>query len=170
MVPWFYCSVIPLFFGSTVLWFHGGKIRTKLGLAEATGGDEARLGMGSRGARGCVEAVEVWQGEGEQCGVGRATRNIIIIAIGTHVDVTFADGGDEGVQGQTEEEGKQRTALFQPVGHPNPCVVGAGENGEGNHIFEEGNEVDDPRRRADLPQQVVPSLIYLDNYNKFNWL
>jgi hypothetical protein len=57
----------------------GGKIRTKLGLAEATGGDEARLGMGSRGARGCVEAVEVWQGEGERCGVGRATRNVIDI-------------------------------------------------------------------------------------------
>jgi hypothetical protein len=37
----------------------GGKFRTKLGLAEATGGDEVRLGTGSRGARGCVEAYMI---------------------------------------------------------------------------------------------------------------
>ena len=74
--------------------------------------------------------------------------------------MTFGDGGDEGVQGQTEEEGRQRTALFQPVGHLNPSAVGAGEDGEGNNIFKEGNkEVNDPRRCADMPQQsqqVVP--------------
>ncbi len=90
-------------------------------------------------------------GRGRRNG-GRATRNVV--NIGTHVDVTFGDGGDEGVQGQTEEERRQRTALFQPVGHLNPSVVGAGVDGEGNHIFEEGNkEVDDPQRCADMPQQ-----------------
>ena len=57
----------------------GGKIQTKLGLVEATGGDEARLGMGSRGARSCVKAVEVWQGEGERRDGGRATRNVVNI-------------------------------------------------------------------------------------------
>ncbi len=73
-------------------------------MAEAAGGDDARLGMGRRrGARGCVEAVEVWQGEGERRGVGRATRNVV--NIGTHVDVTLGDGGDEGVQGQNGFQG-----------------------------------------------------------------
>ena len=99
-----------------------------------------------------LKAVEVWQGEGKRRDGGRATRNVV--NIGTHVDVTFGDSGDEGVQGQTEEEGRQRTALFQPVGDLNPSAVGAGEDGEGNNIFKEGNkEVDDPRRRADVPQQ-----------------
>jgi hypothetical protein len=58
------------------------------------------------GVRGCVAAVEVWQGE----------RNVV--NMGTHVDVTLGDGGDEGVKGQTEEEGRQRTGLF----HPQPAL------------------------------------------------
>ena len=57
------------------------------------------------------------------------------------------------MRGSKARQERQRTGLFQPVGHLNPCIV-AGENGEGNHIFEESNkEIDDPRRRADMPQQ-----------------
>ncbi len=90
----------------------------------------------SQSLRGCVEAVEVRQGEGERCGVGRATRNVI--NIGTHVDVTLGDGGDEGVQGQTKKEGRQRTALFQPVGHLNPCFCGGRREWGGQPHFRRG--------------------------------
>ena len=60
---------------------------------------------------GCVKAIEVWQGKGERRNGGRATRNVV--NIGTHVDVTFGDGGDEGVQGQTEEDSGQ--PCFNPL-------------------------------------------------------
>ncbi len=65
-----------------------------------------------------------------------------------------------GSKARQKRRGDSGQPLFQPVGHLNPGVVGAGEDGEGNHIFEEGNEeVNDPRRRANMPQQsqqVVP--------------